>query len=481
MAGLGAVPGTRGIRFAIRGFGGEVGDTVTRVLFGMNRNRFNQFANVVGGRIIALVRGPETMPINQVVRRDRSFLKLADSGSLEKNTASSYGYADVIGEARLDPGTRGRLIITGTDGRALNVDYVNVPNQTAGIPELEKVDLLLDATGVGFKKQVDGQMPAGYATYPGLVTMFSAPVKTVEGIPHHLNGLKLVEPAQLNATGSCSTHAGVDVIRHIREPLMRELGLVDGEFIIQGGQFNATHSLTPSDGKVLYGYRKTFIPQTTGFGGAAKIVYPVPHIGNIDATTGRYDSYLTVRGTQANGISMFSLCMTISVKAGTKEITDVMIRHALMDAALDPEGQKHIGIVNPDAFNIKTNKQERIFTSMSLTGMPQTAMLPLGANIQVTRVEGERTVNGQTFVDYIVSVRNVGYDNRLGFTTDLLDEMNQVAAAKLGTELIPGFHFPTDLGSRLALASVPTGKELFAKALELTEGEILMNPANRIG
>ncbi|MEA3493027.1 MAG: hypothetical protein U9R38_01425 [Candidatus Margulisiibacteriota bacterium] len=466
---------TRNIRFAVRGFGGEIGDTMTRVLMAMNRGKFRAFKQVTGESITALIRHKEGMSLNATVRADRSFAKLERRGALATNTASSYAYIPTIEAVVFDKEVGGRVHIHGTDGRVLTVDYKPVPSSNVDRPELDNLDFLIDATGVGLKKDAGLQHPGHYANYDNLTVLFSAPIKTVKGVPHHLNGLNLVSAEQLNATGSCSTHAGVDVIRYIREGIMEKLGLGEGEIIIEGGHFNATHSLTPSDAKVLPYYDSAYIPQTTGFGSAAGVVYPVSHIGNIAAATGRYNSFFKQGDVEANGTSIFSLAMTISVKHRKEPVTHETIQRALLNAASDPEGSKHIGVLK-DVVKLKTNKRAGYFTSLSISGMPQTAILSVGPdNISVVKIGGKKVdEQGNEFDMYVVTINNVGYDNRLGFTVDMLDEANGITAKRLGTELIPRFHHVDDLGNNLAFISSTVGRQLFANAVAKTGGQLLV-------
>ncbi len=490
---MASVTQARTVRLGIRGFGGEIGDTITRSLMSMRRARFDAFAQVSGGsaergaNITAFIRENRrseeldgTEALRNTIRLDRSFAKLRGTGSLTANTVSSYGYTDHIARTSFSREVPGRVVVAGKDGRTLNIDYRPIPSTNVDLPELGEIDFLIDATGVGLKKlrgEKDTQNPTLYTGYPDLTTFFSAPCKTVSGISHMLNGLgtRFHEVGQLNATGSCSTHAGVDLIVYLREGLIGELGIAEEAFIIEGGQFNATHSNTPSDNRVLPWYEAAYLAQTTGFGGAAGVVYPVPNIGNIDAATGRYSSYFIKDGVQANGTSMFSLALTISVPADSKEVTEEMIKTILLDAALDHEGKKHIGVVNP-IFEMKTNKSTGIFTTLSMTGLTPTAILPLAGNISVVRLEGEKVLGETRYVQYIVAFKNVAYDNRLGFTADFLDEANLVARTRFdGQELIPGFHAVNDIGTELAFYQTEVGRALFSRALEETHGELLIS------
>lgn len=78
---------------------------------------------------------------------------------------------------------------------------------------------------------------------------------------------------------------------------------------------------------------------------------------------------------------------------------------------------------------------------------------------------------------YYISIKNVGYDNRLGFTVDLLQEANLITMQRFGVELIPGFHHQDDIGDRLAFVRSAAGQDMFARALEMTKGHPLMNLA----
>jgi len=470
------------IKVGIRGIGGEIGFTAVETLMAMRRRTFEGFKTATGGVVTALIRKQSARDLENNIGVDRFFQKLTYPGSLRQNTKSSYWYAGVFKpefKVEFDRAVKGRLHIFGRDGRELVVDMVPVPDTNLNLDPLAKLDLLLDVTGVGLKK-IDNkdQDPNLYAEYPKLTTVFSAPVKTVPKIPHHLNGMNSVEPAQLNATGSCSTHAGVDLIHFIRASIADRLNIRPQEVIIEGGLFDATHSLTPSDNKVLGYYQGAYLPQTTGFGSAASVVYPVPHIGNMQAATGRYYSYFEHKGIEANGVSIYSLSMTISVKKGEGEVTAELIRNGLFDAASDREGRKHIGVLNSDVFKLKDNKKTGIFTGISLTGMTPTTILPLGENIEVVRLAGTKVADGVEQEVYIVTVKNVAYDNRLGFTVDWLEEVNRIASKRLGGEIIPGFDHSVDVGASLAFINTSVGKELFSKALELTGGELLMVPKN---
>jgi len=476
------------IRFGIRGFGGEIGDTMVRVLMRMHRNRFEAFKGVTGESIQAFIRRKPEMSIKNNIMMDRSFAKLEGSGNISRNTQSPYSYNPMIRSVEFDGTYANRIHVTGRDGRVLTVDYKAVPMTHRDLPELRNVDLLVDATGVNLKKidMGEDQDPNLYRNYSNLTVFFSAPVKTVAGIPHMLNGLgaRFHKPAQLNATGSCSTHAGVDLIRYIREGLMTHLGLEDGEIFIEGGQFNSTHALTPSDFSSIGYYNGAFVPQTTGFGGAASVVYPVPNIANIAAATGRYNSIFATDSVQTNGVSVFSLAMTISVAA--KKMNDVMatgrgdidvelINDVLWQAALDTEGRKHIGIININEFDMKKNKKTGMFTSVSMIGMPQTVLLPVRDNISVVRQKGVRIVDDTEYVDYILTINNAAYDNRLGFTVDFMEELNQVANARLGQELIPEFDSFRNLRDAMAFIHSREGIALFGSALEQTRGEVVMD------
>lgn len=463
------------IRFGIRGFGGEIGDTCSRVFMGMNRSRFNAFANVTGGTVQAFIRQKPGVSIRETIAADRSYLKLTNQGGLKQNTASSYGYAPTISSVGFDPNIAGRVNVVGADGRVLNIDYKTVPETNVGLRELANLDFLIDATGVGLKKDAGEQNPALYAAYPNLTVFISAPCKTVKGAPHFLNGLgtRFYQPAQINATGSCSTHAGVDLIRYVREGLIEALDIAQEDIIIEGGQFNATHSLTPTDNKILPWYKGAYLAQTTGFGGAAKVVYPVSQIGNIAAATGRYYSYYDVDGVQANGVSMYSLAMTLSVPKGSTTITEDMIRNILIAAAKDHEGKKHIGILQPD-FDIADNKKVGAFTTLALSGMTPTAILALKGNLKIVKLSGHKVLEGKEYDQYIVTFNNVAYDNRLGFTVDFLEEANLITRTRLGQELIPSFDHQADLGDELAFIRTPAGQVLFDKALQATHGELLL-------
>lgn len=466
------------IRFGIRGFGGEIGATMTDVLMRMKRPAFDRFRAATGESITAFVRGADP-------RKDRSFQKLAGGGSLLDNTASSYAYARPISDLTFVTGMPGRLRITGEDGRVLDVDYVDLPQRNIDCPDLEarQIDLLVDATGVGVKdEKIEGYNFGNYALLCGghMVSVASAPVKKVtkEKVPHQLNGLDLAEPGILNATGSCSTHAGVDLIRYMREGVMRKLGLEAGQFVIEGGLFDAHHSLTPSDKpETLQWYRGGYVPQTTGFGDAAAVVYPVPSIGNIKAATGRYYSYQEIQpGVWVNGISQFSLSLTVSLPKGrvaAPELRD-LINLALLEAARDPKGRKHIAVVNPEAFAFKDNKKTGLFSLTALTGMTPTTMLPLGDNIDVVKMSGVQVVDGTEREVFVLTVKNAAYDNRLGFTVDFMEELNRISQATLGQEVFPGFDHQVDLGDGLAFINSPLGKQLFAAAIKKANGEILL-------
>jgi len=470
------------ISFGVRGVGGEIGDTTLRVLLSMKLSTFEKFQESTGGVIHAFIRLKEgKSDIRDAIMADRVFKKLVQPGSLKDNTASSYGYIKLVERVEFDRYQHNRLHIIGVDGRKLIIDFHAIPSRNVGIEQFAELDLLIDATGAQLKK-VDNpdQDPNHYAGYPNLNVMFSAPVKTVDGIPHHLNGINDFEAAQLNATGSCTTHAGVDLIFYILKSITDGVGiqgkdlLVESQdIVIEGGMLDTTHSLTPSDNKFLKFLENSYVPQTTGFGGAAAKVFPMPHIGNIDATTGRYNSYFDRNDVQANGISIFSLTLVLSIKAGNADVTADTIRNGLFDTAMDMEGRKHIGIVAPGAFEIGQNKKTGIFTALSLTGMTPTVMLPLGENIGVVKIVGEKLLNGNKYDMYIITVNNAGYDNRLGFTADFLEEANRVAGQRLGRELIPGFNHPEDVGDRLAFVHTPTGRDLFSEALEITGGELI--------
>ncbi|MDD4179304.1 MAG: hypothetical protein PHH14_04560, partial [Candidatus Margulisbacteria bacterium] len=286
-------------------------------------------------------------------------------------------------------------------------------------------------------------------------------------------------------------------------PLMRKLGLVEGELIIEGGLFDAHHSLTPSDKEeTLIWYEGSYVPQTTGFGDAAGVVYPVAGIGNLKAATGRYYSFRKFGDLWVNGASQFSLSMTISVpkkKAARIGLDPQKLRsligQGLFEAAFDSEGRKHIGIINPSVFTHKDNKKVGSFTLASLTGMTPTTMLPLNDNIDVVQVDGtlvkyfkvvddkgkpvldgkgkEKFVSKE-FATYIVTVKNAAYDNRLGFTADWMEEVNRVAEGNHLAQPFPGFDHQVDLRDELAFIRTPEGREAYKIALDKSKGEILL-------
>jgi hypothetical protein len=470
------------IKMAIRGAGGEIGMTTFEALYAMRRPRFDAFKAAVGGRVTALVRLKPGADLENNITTDRFFRKLIYPGSLADNTRSSYDYAHSYLFQReykfpADPSSPGTRHLLGADGRSLAIDFKPIPDSNR-LDLFKNVDLLLDATGEGVKKiKNPDQDPNLYALFPNMMVALSAPVKTVKGIIHNLNGINSLDPAQMCATGSCSTHAGVDLIHYIRMSILETLNLKEGDIVIEGGQFNSTHSLTPTDNasvKLGY-YLGAFLPQTTGFGSAAKVVYPVTGIENLKATTGRYYSYYESEDTCANGISVFSLSMTVSVKRGSGKLSADMIRKGLLDAATSPEGRKHIGILKTDIFKLDDNKKTGIFTSMSLAGMTPTTILPLGDNIELVKIEGAtKLVDGVEHDMYVITVKNAGYDNRLGFLVDWLEEVNRMAKLRLGSELIPGFDHQIDIGRRLAFINTTKGRELFQAALDLTEGQLLV-------
>ncbi|OGC36896.1 hypothetical protein A2311_04260 [candidate division WOR-1 bacterium RIFOXYB2_FULL_48_7] len=440
----------------------------------MSRPRFDGLMEVTGGRMTALIRQRAGVSLRETVAQDRSFLKLTNAGTLEANTASPYAYSGHVADVAFDDSMPGRVKVVGADGRVLNIDYVAIPETNRGLAELADLDFLVDATGVGVKdiKKTPDQDPNFYTEYPGLTVLFSCPVKTVKGIPHLFNGVSYATPGQLNATGSCTTHAGVDLIRYIREPLMQSLGLSEGELIIEGGLLDTTHSLTPTDISTLQYYNGACVAQTTGFGGAAGKVYPVAGIKNINAATNRYESFYDVDGIRAAGTSMFSLSMVVSVRKGMGEVTQELIEAGLRRAAQDPEGRKHIGVIN-SVFELDKNKKTGILTTLSLSGMTPTTMLPLGDNIKVVKMGGTLVKDGIEYESYVVTVKNAAYDNRLGFTVDMLEEANEIAQASFGTQLIPGFDHQQDVGDALAFVRSAAGQRLFAKALEVTGGQLL--------
>ncbi|MFA6431782.1 MAG: hypothetical protein WCV91_05340 [Candidatus Margulisiibacteriota bacterium] len=474
------VTGARTIRFGIRGIGGEIGDTVIRAYMAMKRGRFEAAKATMGGSLTAFIREKKNCEsLNENIRADRSYAKLRGSGTLTDNTASSYDYAGVVSEVQFDEINRGRLLVVGADGRQLPIDYKVIPESNRGVPEFNEIDLLLEATGVGVKdlKKTPEQDPNFYDEYPGLTVLFSCPVKTVKGIPHLLAGLSLATPGKMNATGSCTTHAGVDVIRTIREGIISKMGLTEEDVIIDGGLLDTTHSLTPGDNNNLELYDGSYLPQTTGFGSAAATVYPVPGIGKIKAATGRYYSFHEKDGVHANGVSIYSLSMVVSVKKGSGvEVTQQLINEALKAAAADPEGRKHIGILS-DKFVLDNNKKTAMMSGLSLCGMSPTVILPLGNNVEVVKTEATLVRGGFEFDQYTVTIKNAGYDNRWGFTVDLMQETNLVTQARFGVELIPGFHHQDDIGDRLAFVNSAPGQDMFARALELTGGNLLMNLA----
>lgn len=467
------------VRFGIRGIGGEIGTTLTHIFFAIPRGKFEAFKQVTGGSITALIRLKDGMTLNDTIRADRSYLKLNNLGTLEENTYSPYAYAKQIRDVRFDDAVEGRVHITGQDGRVLTVDYVAVPDRVANLDVLARLDLLVEATGEGFKKAKtpgEGYDLNLYKMYPALNVIFSAPVKAVPNVPHHLNGVNDVKAGKENATGSCSTHAGGDLIHSIRSVITRALKLEEGELIIEGGLFDSTHSLTPTDLKTLKFYTGATVIQTTGFGSAMKVVYPVPDIQNIKASTRRYNSFAHLGDTHANGISTFSLSMTISVKRGKGEVTADMIKDGLREVSMDTEGRNHIGIIHP-SFAADTNKKTGIFTGISLTGMVPTVMLPLNDNIEVVKTRGVKIIDGVEYDVYVVTIQNAGYDNRLGFGTDFLAETSNVSHQRLGRELIPGFSPVADIGNSLAFVETGIGRDMFREALKHTDGTLLLRVA----
>jgi len=467
------------IRYGVRGIGGEIGDLTTRVPMALRRERFEGFLRAIGGSMNAFIRLKPGQSIQDTIRGDRSFKKLqgpSAGGSLRENTASSYHYAGDVVAVEIDPTQPNRVKVYGRDGRVLPIDCHAIPETNRGVAELSSLDFLIDATGVGLKdiKKTPDQDPNLYASeYPGLTVLFSAPCKTVKGIAHFLNGLRLASAGQLNATGSCSTHAGVDVIRTVREGLIEKFGLAQDDLFIEGGLFDATHSLTPTDNGALAAYAGATVKQTTGFGGAAAKVYPVGGIKNMQATTRRYDSYHPLAdGNWANGISTYSLTMQVTIRRNGQELTPEVIAETLTAAAKDAEGRNHIGIIS-SAFDADKNKKDWIMTTLSLSGMVPTAMLPLGNNINVVKGRGTTLIDGVEYDSYTITIGDVAYDNRLGFTTDMLCEANQIAFQRGLGEIIPGFDPMADLGDHLAFVNSPSGRELFANALAKTDGSLL--------
>ncbi|MDD4179732.1 MAG: hypothetical protein PHH14_06790, partial [Candidatus Margulisbacteria bacterium] len=214
------------VRLGIRGLGGEIGDTTIRVLLAMNRTKFDACMMATGGVITTYIRSSIKGDIQSAIRADRSFKKLSGTGSLRDNTASSYAFGKgAVRDLKFGTGNnKNRLTVIGQDNRVLNIDYVIVPETNNNLDVLRQIDLLLETTGQGVKDEKNPeQVFSLYSQYENLVTVASSPVKKVMNPvpPHQFNGLKLAKPGQLNATGSCSTHAGVDLVRYIREPLMR--------------------------------------------------------------------------------------------------------------------------------------------------------------------------------------------------------------------------------------------------------------------
>ena len=493
------------IRLGIRGFGGEIGATMTDALMSMRRSRFEGIKKATGGSIVAFIRSSKGN-IEDSIRADRSFKKLWGGGSLEDNTASSYAYGRPIRDLQFIKDVPGRLRVVGADGRTLDIDYRTVPEINDNVPALNEADFLIDATGVGVKDVAPGYNFGNYGNlgvYPRMVTLASAPVKKVVSPtpPHQLNGMNNATPGKLNATGSCSTHAGVDYIRYVIKGLTSKLGIEEKDVYVQGGQFDAHHSLTPSDKPALLGYYfGGYVPQTTGFGDAAAVVYPaLKGIGNIKAATGRYYSYQRLGekvswradAIWANGISEFSLAMIVTIprgkvgrdiaasdegakdKAKAAEVKE-LINSSLFEAAFDPEGRKHIGIVNPDAFTFKDNKKTGLFSLTSLSGMTPTTILPLGDNIEVVKEKGISVIDGKECETYTISVKNAAYDNRLGFTGDFMEEADRITEQMLGVKVFAGFNHQEDLGDNLALYNNKWGNELFADAIKKANGQIVL-------
>jgi hypothetical protein len=469
------------IRFAVRGIGGEVGfTTIVESVLAMRRKTFEAFKGATGGAITAFIRKVDGRDLETNIMGDRVIQKIIYPGSLEANTAPSYGFAQVFvkeGKVLHDPKNPGRKTLVGSDGRLLVIDFVPIPETNIGIPEFGNIDLLYDCTGVGLdpkKLKNPEQDPNLYTQYPNLTVFLSAPCKSVKGIPHHLNGINNLAPAQINATGSCSTHAGVDEAYYIRKVAAQALGVREEDIIIESGTFDTTHSLTPTDNKSLKFYNGAYLPQKTGFGDAAALVWPVPDIQNIVASTGRYFSYYDDgNGVLANGISIFSLTLNIAVPKSKIKLTEEMISNGLKEIAKDPEGRKHIGILNSEAFELDKNKSTGMFTGISLTGFSTTTILPVGKNIEVKALRGVKIIDGKEYDTYAIVVKNSGYDNRAGFAMDALEELNRVSKIRLGGEFIPKFDHSYDIANVLAFVNYRPGQKLFREMLKMTDGNLL--------
>ena len=456
---------TRSVRVGVRGPGGEIGNEIPRILMGMSRPKFEVAKGVMGGELTGFIRAKNGSNLVDTIRGDRAWAKLAGEGDLTQNTLSPYHYAGVISGATIE--ADGRVKVVGSDGRELMIKFVPIPdsNRPQDVPALANIDLLLDTTGEGLKdiKNPD-QDPNLYADFENLSVLFSAPVKTVRGIPHLLAGVDMNTPSQLNATGSCTTHAGVILLKAI----ITALGLTEENASILDGSLDTTHSLTPTDMKIASWYNGGTVMQTTGFGGAAGKVYSFPGVKEIDATTRRYNSFHMRNGVAvAAGTSTFSLSLTLAVRNA-----ETLSLNKLSDGLLSfaRANQDRVGIIS-DQFDPEKNKNNGIFTTLGLSGLPQTVMLPLGENIKLKQLKLPGALEGYSL--YSVKVLNAGYDNRFGFTGAYMQEANQVAQARFGIEWIPGFSLTQDIGETFAFIRTEAGSVLFAKALQATGGNLL--------